>query len=33
MFACYYFLNLLQDYDSRNDSILMSPVVCQHANN
>jgi len=27
----YYFLNLLRDYEGRNDSIFTSVVVCQHA--
>jgi len=28
MFVCYYFLNLLRDYE---DTLLMSMVVCKHA--
>jgi len=31
MSACYYFLNLLQDYKGKNDAFLMSLVVCKHA--
>jgi len=31
MSVCYYFLNLLRNYEGENDVFLTSLVVCRHA--